>query len=192
MALGTRTVLKGYFETGDRPTAANFIDLIDSSAERAYTYITATGNADYSTYVTSTNILVNVALADTNYIRLPEATTANGGLHMRVVLGIAVANTMNVGFVTTNIQGGAVAMGDTNEAAGGAADHASAIADTGDTFKRVEFDLDNVAKAGGTGGTVLDFFYPGVANVVIYRGNLISEVDAPTLATHFTTTAVNA
>ena len=56
----------------------------------------------------------------------------------------------------------------------------------------VEFDLDAPAKAGGTGGTVLDFWYPGVANVVIYRGHLISEVDNPTLATHFTTTAVNA
>ena len=191
MAIQTPTVLKTYFNTGDQPSETEFGHLIDSTGQ-TLTYITATGNQDLSANVGDQRILVNVAMADTNYIRLPEATTANGGMHIQVVIGIAVLNTMNVGFVTTNIQGGAVAVGDTDEGAGSSLDYATAIADTGDTFKRVEFDLDAPAKAGGTGGTVLDFWYPGVANVVIYRGHLISEVDNPTLATHFTTTAVNA
>ena len=69
-------------------------------------------------------------------------------------------------------------------------DYATAIADVGDTFKSVRFNLDTAAAAGGTGGTVLDFFYPGVANVVLYRGDLISEIDNPTLAGHFVTTVV--
>jgi hypothetical protein len=158
-------------------------------------YITATGNYDYSEagwYAGKKTILINVAMADTNYIRLPEATTDNTGLHVRVVIGIACLDTLNIGFVDTTIQGGAIAMGDTNEGAGGAADHASWIGDVGDGFNRIEFDLDAVAKAGGTGGTVLDFWYTGAADVVIYRGHIISEVDAPTLATHATTTAVNA
>ena len=72
MGLATRTTIKGYFETGDRPTAANFVDLIDSSAERNLVYITATGDNDYqSSITTSTNILINVALADGNHILLP-------------------------------------------------------------------------------------------------------------------------
>ncbi len=155
-------------------------------------YITSTGNKDYSDLTGNTNILVNVAMADTNYIRLPEATTGNAGMHIRVVLGIAILDKLYVGTVSSNLIGGAVAVGDTNEGAGSSLDYATAIADVGDTFKRVEFDLDTVAKCGGTGGTVLDFFYGGGENVILYRGHLISEIDDPTLATHFTTTAVNA
>ena len=158
-------------------------------------YISSTGNYDYSEsgwYAGKKTVLINVAMADTNYIRLPEASTNNLGLHVRVVIGIACLDTLNIGFVDTTIQGGAIAMGDTNEGAGGAADHGSWIGDVGDAFNRIEFDLDAAAKAGGTGGTVLDFWYTGAANVVVYRGHIISEVDAPTLATHATTTAINA
>ena len=32
MSIVTKAILKGYFETGDRPTEAQFIDLIDSLA----------------------------------------------------------------------------------------------------------------------------------------------------------------
>jgi len=156
-------------------------------------YITATGNQDFSALpVGDWNIFVNVAMADEDYIRLPEATTLNGGMHIRLVIGIACADKLYIGTVTSNLQGGAVAVGDTNEGAGSSLDYATAIADAGDTFLRVEFDLDTVAKCGGTGGTVLDFYYTGVANTIIYKGNLISEIDNPTLATHFTTTAVTA
>ena len=150
---------------------------------------TASGNHDFSALTTGNyNIIVNAAKADGTHIRLPEATTSNGGMHIRVILGIAVADDFAVGFVTSNIQGAAFAVGDTNEAASPA--HATAIADTGDTFKSVRFNLDTVAAAGGTGGTVMDFYYPGVANVVVYSGRLISEIDAPTLTGHFVTTVV--
>ena len=155
--------------------------------------ITATGNYDYSQelwYGGDKTILVNVAMADGNYVRLPEATTANAGLHVRVVMGIACLDDFVLGFVTSIIQGGATAVGDTNEAVGGAADHATAIADAGDSFLSVRFNLDTVASAGGTGGSVLDFYYTGTANKIVYRGDLISEIDAPTLASHFSTSTV--
>ena len=158
-------------------------------------YITSTGNKDYSEagwYAGKKTIIINVAMADANYIRLPEATTSNLGLHVQVVIGIACLDKLYMGFVDTTIQGGAVAVGDTGEGAGSSLDYATAIADVGDGFNRIEFDLDTVAKAGGTGGTVLDFWYTGAADVVVYRGHLISEIDNPTLGTHFTTTAVNA
>ena len=32
MSIVTKSILKGYFETGDRPTEGQFIDLIDSLA----------------------------------------------------------------------------------------------------------------------------------------------------------------
>ena len=158
-------------------------------------YITSTGNYDYSDsgwVAGDKTILVNVAMADTNYIRLPEATTSNLGLHVKVVLGIACLDKLYIGFVDTVLQGAAVAVGDTDEGAGSSLDYATFIADNGDGFNRIEFDLDTVAKCGGTGGTVLDFWYTGAANVAIYKGNLISEIDNPTLGTHATTTAINA
>ena len=135
-------------------------------------------------------VIISAAQADGTYLRLPEATVANAGMHIRVVFGIAVADDFAVGTVTSNLIGGAWCIGDTNEAASAAG--ASAIGDVGDTFKTIRFNLDTVAAAGGTGGTVLDFWYTGAADVVIYRGHIISEIDAPTLATHATTTAVNA
>jgi len=158
-------------------------------------YITSTGNYDYSNEIWrggDKTILVNVAMADGNYLRLPEATTSNGGMHIKVVLGIAVLDDLYIGYVTSKIQGGAVAVGDADEGAPTSLDYATAIADNGDDFLRVHFNLDTVASAGGTGGTVLDFWYPGVANVIIYKGNLISEIENPTLSAHFETTAVNA
>jgi hypothetical protein len=134
-------------------------------------------------------IIVAHAMADAQFIQLPEATTSNGGKHVRVILGIAVADAFAVGFVTTNIIGSATAMGDTDEA-NAPTDVATAFADVGDGFKSVRFVLDTAAAAGGTGGTVLDFYYTGTANVVVYRGNLVSEIDDPTLTNHFKTTVV--
>ena len=192
MALVTNTTLKTYFNAGDEPTEANFIDLIDSSGNQTLTHIIATGDTDLSAAVGNQLVLINVPLAANNHIRLPEATTANGGMHVRVVFGIACLGVCHIGFKTSIIQGGATAMGDTNEAVGGAADHGSAIADAGDAFHTTRFTLDNATMAGGTGGTVQDFYYTGVANKVIYRGSLISEIDGPTLAAHFSTEEVDA
>tara|TARA_R110002020_G_scaffold400696_1_gene611037 strand:- start:822 stop:1367 length:546 start_codon:yes stop_codon:yes gene_type:complete len=132
-------------------------------------------------------VVVTAAMADGTYLRLPEATTSNAGMHIRVVLGIAVADDFAVGCVTSNLIGGATAVGDTNEAAGAAA---SCIGDVGDTFKSIRFNLDTEAAAGGTGGTVMDFYYTGQANLIVYSGNLISEIDAPTLTGHMVTTVV--
>ena len=170
----------------------NIIDTIPSVKDD-FTVVSSTGNTDLSSLslVGTHTVLISVALADDNYIRLPEATTANGGMHIKVVFGIAPLDAVRVGFVTTKIQGGATAIGDTNEG-NAPTDIAAAIADNGDNFLRLEFDLDTAARAGATGGTELNFYYFGEANKVMYRGHLISEIDDPTLASHFSTTAVNA
>jgi hypothetical protein len=163
-----------------------------SGYRRQFKYITtAAGSHDYTGLDGDLLIMVNAAKADGTYILLPEATTANGGMHVRVALGIAIADDFAVGFVTSKIIGGAFAVGDTNEA-NSPTDVATAIADVGDSFNSVRFNLDTVAAAGGTGGTVLDFYYPGVADVILYSGRLISEIDDPTLTGHFSTTAANA
>ena len=159
--------------------------------DRVHYMNVAANNLDLSSAVEGNKIvIITAAQADGTYLQLPEATTTNGGMHIKVVFGIAVADDFAVGTVTSNLIGGATAMGDTNEAVGGAADHGSAIADVGDTFKTVRFNLDTAAAAGGTGGTVLDFYYTGQENLIVYSGKIISEIDAPTLASHFSTTVV--
>jgi len=162
-----------------RKSFTNRVHLMDTAAE----------SMDLSSYTSGDKVvIITAAMADGTYLRLPEATTSNAGMHIKVILGIAVADDFAVGCVTSNLIGGAYCIGDTNEAA--AAAGASAIADVGDTFKTVRFNLDTEAAAGGTGGTVLDFFYTGQANLVAYSGSIISEIDAPTLTGHFSTTVV--
>ena len=133
-------------------------------------------------------ILINVALSDATDIRLPEATTDNAGLKIRIVFGLAPAENVNVGFVTTNIVGGWVGTSDATE---GVAASFVGFSVVGDGYKRLELDKDGeVAKAGGEAGTTMDFYYTGVANVVIYRGNLVADVDSATGTTHAVTTTI--
>ena len=179
-------------------------EAIKSFTSRVHLMNTAASNMDLSGETEGDKIvIITAAQGDGTYCRLPEATTSNAGMHIRVVIGIAVADDFAVGCVTSNLiggatgspyggggGGGATAVGDTNEAVGGAADHASCIGDVGDGFKSIRFNLDTVAAAGGTGGTVMDFYYTGQANLIVYSGNLISEIDAPTLTGHMVTTVV--
>ena len=163
-------------------------DARKSFTSRVHLMDTAASSMDISGETEGDKIVVvTAAMADGTYLRLPEATTSNAGMHIRVVLGIAVSDDFAVGCVTSNLIGGATAVGDTNEAGGAAA---SCIGDVGDTFKSIRFNLDTEAAAGGTGGTVMDFYYTGQANLIVYSGNLISEIDAPTLTGHMVTTVV--
>jgi hypothetical protein len=133
-------------------------------------------------------ILINVALSDATDIRLPEATTDNAGLQVKVVFALAPAENVNIGFVTTNIVGGWVGTSDATE---GVAASFVGFSVVGDGYKRAELDKDGeVAKAGGEAGTILEFFYSGVANVAIYRGHLIADVDSATGTTHLVTTTI--
>ena len=154
-------------------------------------YLTTTADHDLSALTGNTTVVVNASLAAGKFIRLPEATTANGGMHIRVIFGLAPAAQCKVGFVTTKIVGGATSISDATEghASTNPALKSSAV---GTSNLRVELDVDEAARAGGHPGTVLDFYYHGVENQVLYRGNLIGDVDTPTLADHFSTTAVNA
>ena len=156
-----------------------------------FVYITSTGNHDLSSSITgSTNIFVNVALADTNYIRLPEATTSNGGMHIRVIMGISPADNAVVGFKTSVIVGGATT---TSDGTAGIAASATVTSVAATVNHSVTLDIDGAAGDGsGMPGTILDFYYPGVANIVLYRGDLIGFVDSCTLANHFSTAEVDA
>jgi hypothetical protein len=156
-----------------------------------FVYITAIGNQDLSSSITgSTNIFVNVALANTNHIRLPEATTTNGGMHIRVIMGISPADNAVIGFKTSVIIGGATT---TSDGTVGIAAGATVTSVAATVNHSVTLDIDGAAGDGsGMPGSILDFYYPGVANVIIYRGDLIGFVDSATLANHFSTAEVDA
>ena len=132
-------------------------------------YITSSADYDYSDQAWlggDKTILVNVAMADGKFIRLPEATTKNAGMHIKVVVGIAPTDNMLVGFVTSLIAGGATTFSD------GAvglmtANTAFVASEVGTSNLRVVLDVDGSSDdGGGAAGSVLDFWYTGVANVV--------------------------
>ena len=136
-------------------------------------------------------ILVNAAMVNTSYIRLPEATTDNAGLIVKVIYALSPAALHHVGFVTTLIVGGANTVGSATEG-NAPTDAAMASSAVGTSNLRLDLDVNVVGKAGGHPGTELEFYYTGVANVVIFKGSMHADVDDSTLAALFSTTAVNA
>ena len=136
-------------------------------------------------------ILVNVALTGGNYLRLPEASTDNAGLRVKVIWGLSPGGLAYVGFVDTAIVGGAIGISDATE--GSATANAALVSSAvGTANNRVELDVDADVRAGGYPGSTMEFIYTGVANVALYSGMLLGDVDTATLASHFSTTAVNA
>ena len=177
--------LKGDFDMENAKLTAN--------ARNRYKYITAAGNYDYSELpVGDHTIMINFALTDGQYVRLPEATTDNAGMKITVIVGIAPADNAHVGFVTSKIVGGVLGVSDADQglSTGNAASQVSAV---GDANLRIDLDADGAAGDGsGFPGSVMEFWYTGAANVVLYRGTMIGDRDSTTLANHFSTTAVNA
>jgi|TARA_Y100000310_G_scaffold77936_1_gene74498 hypothetical protein len=165
------------------------------SDETIYKTDTATSNfADTTKYIWNggtKTILVNAAMVNASYIRLPEATTSNAGLIVKVIYALSPAALTHVGFVTSLIVGGASTIGAATE--GNAPTDAAMVSSAvGTSNLRLDLDVNVAGKAGGHPGTELAFYYTGVANVVIFKGVMHSDVDDATLAALFSTTAVNA
>ena len=163
--------------------------------ETIYKTDTATSNfADSTKYIWkggTKTILVNAAMVNASYIRLPEATTDNAGLIVKIIYALAPAALTHAGFVTSLIVGGANTVGAATE--GNAPTDAAMVSSAvGTSNLRLDLDVNVAGKAGGHPGTELEFYYTGVANVVIFKGSLHADVDDSTLANLFSTTAVNA
>ena len=159
---------------------------------RNFKYITTSDNHDYSSLATGDyTIVVNFAQAAGKYIRLPEATTANAGMNIRVIYLIAPAALHHLGCVTTKMVGGG--SGQSDAAEGHATTNSwlqsSAV---GDANLRLDIDVDDAGKCIGAPGTIVDFHYVGVENVVAVCVKGIGSVDTGTGAALFSTTAVNA
>ena len=63
--------------------------------DRVHLMNVAANNLDLSSAVEGNKIvIITAAQADGTYCRLPEATASNAGMHIRVVFGIAVADSV--------------------------------------------------------------------------------------------------
>ena len=152
-------------------------------------YLTTTGDHDLqdNVFARNTTILVNAALADGSHIRLPEATTSNAGLTIKVLFALSPAATAHVGCVTSNLVGGLMGLSDATEGAAAGFIASSAI---GTGNKRITLDVDATATPGGYPGSQITFHYTGVANTIIVEGTLLGDVDSAAGGSLFNTTAV--
>ena len=167
----------------------NVLDSVKINSD--FKYISTSDDYDYSGLeVGDYTIVVNVAMADGKFIRLPEATTSNAGMKIKVLIALSPADNMHVGFVTTNIVGGVHGVSDATEGVAAGYLRSSAV---GDANLRMTLDVDGAAGDGaGYPGTCINFTYVGVENSVFVDGYLLGDVDSATGANVFNTTAVNA
>lgn len=90
MAVQTRSVLKTYFETGDKPTAAQFGDLIDSALMAKHmtvtsTTIVASANCIYaSTTASATTVDVSYLIEGESCVvnKVGSMTICNATVHL--------------------------------------------------------------------------------------------------------------
>ncbi len=134
-------------------------------------------------------IIVNHAMENGKYIKLPESTAANIGKHIRVIFAFRVLGAFAVGFESTTIIGSATLIG-----AYGTYIRATTQGGTESNpfvhpnYKSIRF-ADETNKRGGESGSVLDFYYVDIGRVV-YRGNLITLDSIESIDGHFSESAV--
>ena len=171
-----KTTLQGYFDTGDKPTQDNFHDLIESchNGQGATQIASHASLTDLSSDTVGGRVIVTApgVAATPNVIKLPDASTANIGLHYKVIFGCNPVQVRVGPDGTTAKLTGSVAIisdaGDQTILASQAPDdsHISASAQ------------DNATDA-GTSGSWLEFDYITATGVVV-TGTLQSTADAPT------------
>ena len=102
MAKQNRTILKGYFETGDIPTQAHFIDLIDSDLNLLDSGLQIIkGPISSSHMYASKDIVATGSLTTTN---ITASGNISGSLVSTLTIGgLATVGTINTGQGTTEV-----------------------------------------------------------------------------------------
>ena len=81
MAKQNRTTLKGYFETGDTPTQAQYADLIDSNMNLIETGVQIVpGTISSSNIVVNTNITASGDISASGALVAQSFNQSNGGV----------------------------------------------------------------------------------------------------------------
>ena len=174
MANATTSVLKGYFNTGDKPTETNFATLIESCNNTDYTVTSSTSAIDATSIVGDHRIFLTGALAAG--LTLPQATANNIGSCIRVFATVAMADDGTAMWGYAN-GGSTVMAGTVNVFSTGA--NMDAINIAADS-KRIEFDASTADHAGGDEGTTGEFYSYG-ANLSFAKITGISTNATPAL-----------
>ena len=88
-------------------TPALINSLIDVRYKNNFTYISAAADTDLSALTTSHTVMVNVNMGAGNDMLLPAATALNGGMHIRVIIGIPQTNAWAIGPASGGLLSGA-------------------------------------------------------------------------------------
>ena len=171
-----KTTLQGYFDTGDKPTQDNFHDLIESchngqGATQIASHATLT---DLSSDTVGGRVIVTHAGTDSapNVVKLPDASTANIGLHYKVIFGCQPVQ-VRVGpdGTTAKLTGSVAIVSD-------AADN-TIIASQAEGDSHISASAQDNAADAGTSGSWLEFDYITATGVVV-TGTLQATNDNPT------------
>lgn len=179
MAIVNTAALKGYFNAGDEPTEANFVDVFDSllnltdggTVAGATTFtltptltagvigakvITQTGTAAEDLTSTAVDTIWVAATTQAGNITLPQATVANAGMTIKILCAADWASTaVKLGFANG---GSTVMFGMLNVAANNAQDAVETFPITNNS-KILALDADDVTGAGGAKGSQYTFTY---------------------------------
>ena len=176
MATQTKTTVKGYFNTGDKPTESQFGDLIDSS-HFAKDVVTQSGTAAEDLTSVDRDTVWVAATAQAADITLPQATAANAGMTIKI---LAAANWATGAFKLGFANGGSTVMfGTLDVSALNAQDPIESFPITNNA-KALTIDADDLTGAGGAKGSRYEFTYISAYLVHVHaRGIITTGTVAP-------------
>ena len=189
--------LKTYFNTGDKPTEANFIDVFDSmlnladggTVAAATTFsagllntnvVTQSGTGAEDLTAVAVNTVWIAATTQAGAITLPQATAANAGMTIKILAAANWATSeVKLGFANG---GDTVMFGTLDVSALNAQDPIESFPITNNA-KILSLDADDVTGAGGAKGSRYDFTYISADLVHVHaRGIITTGTVAPDAA----------
>ena len=163
--------------------------LIDDRYKNNFTYISTSADTDLSSIKTNHTVLINVAMTAGHDILLPAATAVNGGMHIKVIIGIPQTAAFAIGPASGSLLVGAATF--IGDAAAGVTTGNPALVQSLVATGNKSVALDGNAEAkGGDAGTILDFYYTGEASRIVFSGSVTADVENPTGASFFSTSQV--
>ena len=176
MAVTDNSTLKGFFNTGDKPTETNFATLVDSCINTDTTVSNATSADVNLTSVTSSHklFLTGTFAAD---VLLPQADANNIGITISIFCTVATAasGTIRLGFADS---GSTVIAGNIHDFSTTADQGMSIVVPA--SSKTIHLDSDAADHAGGAEGSEYHFHYYG-ANLVYLTGRGVTTDTDPAL-----------
>ena len=154
-------------------------------------YITTrTADMDFTWVDRNTTIVLNCVPAASDEIKLPQATSHNVGMVIKLMVALSTTNAFKIGVddsSDTLLIGGLYLVGDALEGVAAGA-HQNALAS--DSYKAIDL-KGNDAANGGDAGTLINFTYVAADRIAV-DGVVTAKVDNPTGANVFGAIGIDA